>query len=722
MKQKGIFSRLALVLLCLLFYGGLWAQDFTQLPPFKKANSIWMLATKGISFNTSPATMLPSSMPMGTMGNVSVCHPRTGQLLFYTNGFNCWNRNHQLMPDGIGLGGAGLSMQNICIVPFINDTSKYYLFYIKQGGISLSIGGGPLPTLPPGGFDYNLTYSVIDMNLDNGLGAIVPGKRNIIAAHGPLGDMMAVVPGNNCDIWLLTHPVDLPDVKAFHITTAGIDTTPVVSTLMPGITGLQSFTAGALAVSPNRKKVAMASNNGLEISGFGFGFYGTIGVQVADFDPETGILSNNMVLTDTSMAEGVCFSPDNSKLYSALITGMIDSSNCGYLCQHDLSSGVPTSIIASRYLIPYTGGSLRRRGDTVFLSAFRGYFSRPNLAGAACGFAPSVTTPFLPAGYPLGDLCYPIGNDVVYTFPPDTLTLPMTDTCFFRKITLHAPAGYNDYVWNDGVADSMHNFYSSGQCKVTYNDGCHTYIKPYRLNEAGAGLGPRDTVICKAPPLVLQAGTKGQVQSFLWQDGSTGNSFRVTQDGQYWVKVTFAANCTLTDTIGITFSDVQQDLGEDKIICRGDPVNVTLKANIPPGGNASWNTGATGQTITATDTGTYSVKVTAGKCVGRDEVHIGMGYCACQPLVPNAFSPNADGVNDWFKPVLAADCPVSNYSLAVYNRFGQRVFFSAKPEQGWDGQFNGQPSEVGTYMYELKYTGGVRNISEYKKGDLNLIR
>ncbi|WP_118949884.1 gliding motility-associated C-terminal domain-containing protein [Taibaiella helva] len=721
MKQKRFFPRPLWVLLFLLVSGSLRAQDFTQLPQFRNANSIWMFRTKGVNFNTNPAALQNSVMTSGTSGCVSLCHPKTGQLLFYSDGYYVWNRNHQIMPDGLGLAGSGLSMQNICIVPFINDTSKYYLFYIKQGGIVLSLGG-PAPPFPPGIFDYNLTYSVVDMNLDNGLGAIVPGKKNIVAAHGPLGDMIAAVPGNNCDVWLLTHPTDVPDVKAFHITAAGVDTTPVVSTLTPGITGPMSFTAGALAVSPDRKKVAMASNNGLETSGFGFGFYGTIGVQVADFDPENGTLSNNMVLTDTSMGEGVCFSPDNSKLYSALITGMIDADNCGYLCQHDLSSGVQATIIASRYTIPYTGGALRRRGDTVFLSAFRGYFSQPNLAGAACGFAPSTATPFLPPGYPLGNLGYPIGNDVVFPMPPDTVTLAMTDTCFFRKITLHAPPGYKDYVWGDGVADSMHNFYTSGQYKVTYNDGCHTYIKPYKLNEMGAGLGPRDTVICKAPPLLLQAGVKGQVQSFLWQDGSTGNSLQVLQDGQYWVQVRFAGGCTLADTISITFSDVQQDLGDDRIICRGDPVNVLLKANVPAGGTAVWSTGATGETTIVTDTGTYSVKVTAGKCTGRDEITISVGYCACQPLVPNAFSPNGDGMNDWFKPVLAADCPVSNYSLSVYNRFGQRVFFSAKPGQGWDGQFNGQPSEVGTYMYELRYTGGVRNISEYKKGDINLIR
>jgi len=714
MKQKILFFRL--LFLCMSIYGAAQAQDFTQMPAFRKANSTWMLLNKGVDFNTSPVTLLSSPLS-GTTGSVSVCHPRTGALLFYSNGVTCWNRNQQIMPDGLGLSGGGLSLQNLCVVPFINDTSKYYLFCIKQGGIVI---GGPGP--PPGAFDYNLTYSVVDMNLDNGLGAIVPGQKNILAAHGPLGDMIAAVPGNNCDVWLLTHAVNGPEVKAFHITQAGIDTTPVVSALLPGITGSSSFSAGALAVSPDRKKVAMASNNGLMMAGFGFGMWSTIGVQVADFNPEDGTLFNNMVLADTSIGEGLCFSPDNTKLYCANTTGQIDENTCGYLSQYDLSSGSLPTILASRYTIPYSGGTLRRRGDTVFLAAFRGYFSRPNLAGAASNFVPATSAPFLPPGFPAGQLGMAIGNDVVYAFPPDTISLAQKDTCFFRKITIHAPAGYRGYVWSNGVADSMQTFYETGLYRVYYSDGCHTYIQPYQVRKMGDGLGPADTTICKAPPLVLQPDTKGHPATFLWQDGSTANSFTVLQDGTYHVKVDFTGGCTLYDTITITFKDVEQHLGGDRILCKGDPIDVLLRANVPAGATVSWNTGENGESIVVKDTGDYSVKVSIGKCVGRGEVHIGIGYCACQPLVPNAFSPNGDGTNDLFRPVLAPDCPVTQYSLAVYNRFGQRVFFSAKPEQGWDGLFNGQPAEVGTYMYDLRYTGGIRKINEHKKGDIHLIR
>lgn len=719
MKQKILFYGLLLCLCCGI-YNGTYAQDFTQLPAFRKANSIWMLIANGVNMSTNPVTLLPSSASGGTVA--SVCHPRTGELLFYSNGFGCWNRNHQLMPDGLGLGGGGLSQQNICIVPFIGDTSKYYLFYIKQSGIVINLGGGPGPPLPPGPFDFNLTYSVVDMSLDNGLGAIVPGKKNIIAAHGPLSDMMTTVPGNNCDVWLLTHAVDGPDVKAFHITREGVDTTPVVSTLLPGITGIGAFVSGGMAVSPNRKKVAMVSNNGLMISGFGFGVYGTIGAQVADFNPDNGTLSGNMVLSDTSMGTGTCFSSDNSKLYCAYTNGYQAANTCGYMAQYDMNGGSLPAILASRYTIPFTGITFRRWGDTIFTAAFLGYFSRSNLAGAASNFIPGTTAPFLPpaaAGVSLGSS---LGSDVVYAFAPDTIALQQKDTCFFRKITIHAPAGYQSYVWSNGVADSMQTFYATGQYKVYYSDGCHTYIQPYQARKMGDGLGPADTTICKEPPLVLQPDTKGQPATFLWQDGSTGNSFTVLQDGVYRVRVSFAAGCTIDDSIAITFKDVEQHLGGDRILCKGDPINVLLKANVPAGATVSWNTGATGESISVTDTGDYSVRVSAGKCVGKDKVHIGIGYCVCQPLVPNAFSPNGDGTNDIFRPVLAPDCPLTQYSLSVYNRFGQRVFFSAKPDQGWDGLFNGQPAEVGAYMYELRYTGGIKKINEYKKGDLNLIR
>ncbi len=85
-------------------------------------------------------------------------------------------------------------------------------------------------------------------------------------------------------------------------------------------------------------------------------------------------------------------------------------------------------------------------------------------------------------------------------------------------------------------------------------------------------------------------------------------------------------------------------------------------------------------------------------------------------------TPNGDGKNDAFAPVLTPGCEVNNYNLVVYNRFGQRIYNSANAAQAWEGNYNGIPADVGTYFYELRFDRGKRGKQYYSKGDVTLIR
>jgi len=76
----------------------------------------------------------------------------------------------------------------------------------------------------------------------------------------------------------------------------------------------------------------------------------------------------------------------------------------------------------------------------------------------------------------------------------------------------------------------------------------------------------------------------------------------------------------------------------------------------------------------------------------------------CNISVPNAFTPNGDGKNDWLFPLNAFD--VSNYEFQVFNRYGQLVFETRDPQKKWDGRMNGQQQETGTYIWIFNYTDG----------------
>jgi len=89
-------------------------------------------------------------------------------------------------------------------------------------------------------------------------------------------------------------------------------------------------------------------------------------------------------------------------------------------------------------------------------------------------------------------------------------------------------------------------------------------------------------------------------------------------------------------------------------------------------------------------------------------------------MVPNAFSPNGDGSNDVFKVVNITSQTLKEFS--VYNRYGQRVFYTLQPGSGWDGTFNGGPCDVGTYYYVLRYSMPGSDQEYMMKGDVTLIR
>ncbi len=89
-------------------------------------------------------------------------------------------------------------------------------------------------------------------------------------------------------------------------------------------------------------------------------------------------------------------------------------------------------------------------------------------------------------------------------------------------------------------------------------------------------------------------------------------------------------------------------------------------------------------------------------------------------MIPNAFSPNGDGQNDAFQIVNITNQQLKE--LSIYNKFGQRVFHTLRPGQGWDGTFNGMPCDIGTYYYLFRYTLPGKEEEYSLKGDVLLLR
>jgi gliding motility-associated-like protein len=104
---------------------------------------------------------------------------------------------------------------------------------------------------------------------------------------------------------------------------------------------------------------------------------------------------------------------------------------------------------------------------------------------------------------------------------------------------------------------------------------------------------------------------------------------------------------------------------------------------------------------------TYTLELTGqGGCMVTDDIFIKL---LLAPEVPNAFSPNGDGINDnWVIKYLES---YPGATIDVYNRYGQPVFKSLGYDKAWNGQYNGNPLPIGTYYYIINPKNGRKIIT-----------
>jgi gliding motility-associated-like protein len=171
--------------------------------------------------------------------------------------------------------------------------------------------------------------------------------------------------------------------------------------------------------------------------------------------------------------------------------------------------------------------------------------------------------------------------------------------------------------------------------------------------------------------------------------------------------ITFSALCSYTDSVQVTVLPPAPTvtLGDGDALCPGETAEVTATldpADWPLTDLAySWSTGAQGPSITVTEPGTYTVNVT-GRCVDKQaSVTFWPDVCETDLVMPNVFSPNGDGVNDGFGPIVNGD--PDGFRMEIRNRWGQVVFTSSAVNNRWNGRAEGGPVPAGTYFWTIRY-------------------
>ena len=137
-----------------------------------------------------------------------------------------------------------------------------------------------------------------------------------------------------------------------------------------------------------------------------------------------------------------------------------------------------------------------------------------------------------------------------------------------------------------------------------------------------------------------------------------------------------------------------------------------------------WNTTPPQVDMRATELrfGYYIVQVTDFKgCNIWDTVYVKPGTCCEEVYIPNAFSPNGDGVNDIFRAITSAGIQLFHFD--VYNRWGELVWNTNDYTKGWDGSSKGEgASNNSTYYYIFAYKCLTDGKTYIKKGDVMVIR
>ena len=596
--KKNLCTIVISAVLGLLISQSLYSQNF--------ANN-WVFGNFGLEFKDNAVTIRHDYIKHQSRGS-GIISDKQGKLLFYSDGLNVWNKNHVIMANGNNLLTlmGGTSLQETLIIPKPGSNSLYYLFTVDPQNGDASSG---------------LYYSIVDMNLDKGLGDVTIKGNKLI--NGTTNVISATFHENREDIWVIVQKYNSNKYYSILITKDGISNN-IIETDIGTING-SGFADPQLKFSPDGKKVASGHNS---FDKFGFDLF--------DFDPGKGILSNPLSFDFPSRdgCEGIEFSSDATKLY-VLRRGNIPSEQ---LFQYNLASYNYESINDSRLsvLVPtYTGieqmqlapnGKIyfAKGGGDAYGTKYLGVINNPNELGANCK---AIENGLFLEG----------GNSVVERTPNFIQNYFFKTNFTFENTCQAHPVGFNitntyqlDSVrWSFGEGTSSKSltpkfqYAEAGNYTVRllafYPEKTDTIIKQITINPFSKFDLGKDTTVCFGHELSVAEGFK----SYRWNTGATTRSIRIEKEGKYKITVENSFGCFSSDSILLKVIDLPVINMPDSVVI-GASASVKLSAG--QFNSYLWSTGETTATIDVSKEGWYSVAVTnASGCLSAKSVFVSKG-------------------------------------------------------------------------------------------------
>ncbi|CAN5339529.1 hypothetical protein BH20BAC1_BH20BAC1_20770 [soil metagenome] len=465
-------------------------------------------------------------------------------------------------------------------------------------------------------------------------------------------------------------------LNAFLVTKNGVNPTPVV-TVIPGNilpptklnVGLSNF-----KISANGERLAFPNWNNNTII-------------VYDFDNSTGIFSNPQVfpITDPETIEDVELSPDGNKLYygSYIIADIDVDAKVHYLYQLDLNAGSKTDILQSLYRINRNGNRA-----VCFRTCYK-IFRTMQLAPDGRIYISRR----------IGDF----GFDKIIDVIEDPSAYGKNMNYYGGKIDLKKAPGvisYNNVRSASFTPKENSIQYKKNTCvdQPVQFSPIYNRLDSIKWNFGDPASGTDNFSSQKNPHHKYPGAGTYTVQAFIYN--------RCFQD-------TTTIQVIINPDVSVTLPTFR-----DTTLCEGETLEVN--ATVSSAQNYIWNDGV--KTPQRQINKPLTFELTATNECSSDFTSFTLDYkvCPCNSFVPNAFSPNYDGLNDLFGPVI--DCNAKDYKFQVYDRYGSVVFSTKRVNTGWDGMNKGTPFPEGIYVWYLIYSVPGTKETVHKKGVVTLLR
>ena len=673
----------------------------------QKEGNIWYFGERaGLDFNSGHPVPLNNSAMYQREG-CAVISDTMGNLMFYTNGQNVWNKHGAAMGTGQLLTGGQSATQSAIIAKKPGNNSLYYIFTVPD-----LVGTNGLRT------------TIVDMSLNGGNGNFTSTMNATLNAAPTEEKVTAVAHQNGKDIWIITHLWDSDAFYAFLLTENGIDKDQAVISHI-GLTHQGTgLTAGYMKASPDGSKLAIITRTNNSF-------------QLFDFNNQTGDISNPITfLTQYPKAYGIEFSPSGKMLYVS------DYSTLKKVTQFDLTlpeveminSGIVVGTVSNAFI-----GAMQIAPDgKIYVSKFDSTIAVPFIADKYLG---AITFP-----EKRGIACQFVEDDLFLGNGACILGLPtFVQSYFFQlqnfssdshcsgdttRFILSNVVDLNKALWDFGDPGTgslnqdtsfypYHVYHAAGEYRVKlisyFAANNDTLIKAIVINPTPViNLGD-DRNFCSNLPLILNA--TNQNSTYRWQDGSIDSTYNVSSSGTYHVTVTNEYLCASSDSVDLILVESPLvDLGNDTVLNVGE----TITLQVQPGYQMyTWSDGSQLNYLVIDKPGTYWVEVENNGCYESDTIQI-IFESHCRVYCPNAFTPNGDGRNDTFQPI--ANEPLLVFHLVISSRWGTIVFTSNNLNDAWDGYYQGKLVELGAYAWFIEYQCQYTDENKVTKGTVMVIR